>query len=258
MDNLPLVSVCMCTYNRANLMRPAIECILNQTYKNIELVIVDDGSTDNTEEVVKSYTDDRIHYTKNKHDFIDSRNLSFNLSKGKYIMIMDSDDTCDLDKIEKQVNFLESNPDYQICSTYIDMDFYQFSEDVDFEQTVKILSNPFGQKDGKYIYPNISLIHEFSTFMFKRACLKYFKNKMYFYPEFKDGGEDQVFTYNLLALGFKIYRMNNVKYNYVKHPGSITIQYKEKYIPFSGVSNESMTLKEKINNCTKYYYKYNS
>ena len=66
MQKKPLISVTIATYNRAHLLPRAIRSILNQTYKNFELIIVDDCSTDNTKEVLESFTDERIIYHRNK------------------------------------------------------------------------------------------------------------------------------------------------------------------------------------------------
>ncbi|WP_026488702.1 glycosyltransferase family 2 protein [Butyrivibrio sp. XBB1001] len=105
-----LVSVIIATHNRAQYIARSIECILMQTWKNIELLIIDDGSTDNTEEIVNSFNDQRIVYIKNETNkgVSYSRNRGIRASKGKYIVYQDDDDYCRLDKIEKQVLFMES------------------------------------------------------------------------------------------------------------------------------------------------------
>ena len=113
----PVVSVVIATYNREKYIKRAIESVINQTYKNIELIIIDDGSTDNTGDVVKHYlADSRVRYIYQKNQgCIDARNNGVVIAKGKYIAILDSDDFwCDKNKIEKQVNFLEKNTEYVI------------------------------------------------------------------------------------------------------------------------------------------------
>ena len=102
----------MCTRNRAYRMLPAIKCILDQTYKNFEFIIIDDCSTDETEEVVKQLQkqDNRIKYIKlNEHDFIYARNLAFLSATGEYIALIDSDDKCSPNKLYEQVKFLDEN-----------------------------------------------------------------------------------------------------------------------------------------------------
>ena len=89
-----LISVVIPTYNRGKVIRKSIESVLNQSYKNIELIIIDDGSTDNTEFVVKKISDNRIKYIKlneNKGACY-ARNIGIKKAKGKYIAFVDSDD----------------------------------------------------------------------------------------------------------------------------------------------------------------------
>lgn len=114
MDNSSnkLISVQICTYNRANLIKEAIQSVLDQTYENFEIIIIDDASTDNTEEVVKSFFDSRIKYFKNEKNLgiAKSRNLAVQKCSGEYIAILDSDDFWnDSKKLEKQIHFLENN-----------------------------------------------------------------------------------------------------------------------------------------------------
>ncbi|MCM3023154.1 glycosyltransferase family 2 protein [Heyndrickxia ginsengihumi] len=106
----PLVSVVIPTYNRGHLIETTINSVLNQTYKNFELIVVDDASTDNTESIVNSINDERIRYirldknTKGKRP----RNVGINLSKGEYIAFLDSDDLWLPRKLEKQLEFIYS------------------------------------------------------------------------------------------------------------------------------------------------------
>jgi glycosyltransferase involved in cell wall biosynthesis len=118
MNNLPLVSVIIATYNREESIKRAIESVFGQTYKNIELIVVDDGSIDGTKNVVRPYFDN----PKFKYFFQDNQGPSSarnkgirDFSAGEYIAILDSDDFwCDKNKLQKQVNFLEKNEDYAL------------------------------------------------------------------------------------------------------------------------------------------------
>lgn len=117
----PLVTVHICTYNRANTIKKALDSVISQTYKNLQILIVDDASSDNTEEIVRKYSDDRIEYYKNESNLgiTKNRNKALSLSKGKYIAVLDSDDYwIDENKISDQVNFLEKNPAYALVGTY--------------------------------------------------------------------------------------------------------------------------------------------
>ena len=108
-NNMPKVSVIIPTYNRAHLIGRAIKSVINQTYQDFEIIVVDDGSTDNTEEIVKSFNDPRIRYIrheKNKGEAA-ARNTGIEAAKGKYIAFQDSDDEWFPEKLEKQMKIFE-------------------------------------------------------------------------------------------------------------------------------------------------------
>lgn len=94
MDNIPVFSITMATYNRASLLPRAINSVLNQSYQNFELIIVDDGSRDNTEEVCRSFKDSRILYYKQEQNrgVLACRNKGFDLARGDYTAFLDDDD----------------------------------------------------------------------------------------------------------------------------------------------------------------------
>jgi glycosyltransferase involved in cell wall biosynthesis len=119
----PLVSVIMPAYNAARFIGPAIKSVLSQTYKNFELIIVDDGSTDNTSDIVNSFQDHRIVLIRNAQNMYSarSRNIGIDASKGKYIALCDADDLYMPQRLEKQMKYLEDHPAIDIigCSSYI-------------------------------------------------------------------------------------------------------------------------------------------
>lgn len=108
MSESPLVSIIMATYNRAHLLPRAINSVLNQSYQNFELIIVDDGSADNTDEVVKSFEDKRIVYCKLERNkgVSAARNRGLNLARGDYITTLDDDDEFLPQALETAVNKL--------------------------------------------------------------------------------------------------------------------------------------------------------
>ncbi|MFP4197893.1 MAG: glycosyltransferase family 2 protein, partial [Methanomassiliicoccales archaeon] len=109
----PLVSVVLTTFNRSNLVTRAIRSVLNQTYENLEIIVVDDCSDDDTEEIVKSIRDDRLRYFRNKRNegASSARNRGIDLSRGDYVAFQDDDDEWLPDKLESQVEILSSAPD---------------------------------------------------------------------------------------------------------------------------------------------------
>ena len=117
----PLVSVIMPTYNHAKFIGKAIESVLNQTYQNLELIIIDNYSEDNTEEIITSYEDDRIKYLKfRNHGIIAaSRNHGIKHSHGEYIAFLDSDDLWHTHKLEKQLPHFETSEIIGVASNAI-------------------------------------------------------------------------------------------------------------------------------------------
>lgn len=112
---MPLVSVIMTTYNQGYLIEKAIKSVLSQNFKDFEFIIVNDGSTDNTEQIIKKFNDQRIVYLKNEKNLgvPKSFNRAIKISQGKYIARIDSDDFwVDENKLKKQVEFLENHPEY--------------------------------------------------------------------------------------------------------------------------------------------------
>ena len=112
------ISIIIPTYNREKLLFNSLKSIINQSYKNIEAIIVDDNSLDNTKEQINSFNDTRIRYIrlrKNKGACI-ARNIGIKKSTGEYITFQDSDDISDTDKFEKQIqNLIKKNSDFDFC-----------------------------------------------------------------------------------------------------------------------------------------------
>ncbi len=118
---MPKVSVILPTYNRARTLPRAMNSILAQTFKDIELIIVDDGSTDDTTDLLQKYVtkDSRIKIiTQENQGLAIARNNGVEKGSGKYIAFMDSDDACAINRIEVQLNFLLQNPEYPACGLY--------------------------------------------------------------------------------------------------------------------------------------------
>lgn len=112
-----MISVVIPTYNRAHVIKRSIESVLNQSYTDFELLIVDDGSVDNTEEVVKRIKDKRIRYIKKENGGAGSaRNFGVKCAKGEYVVFQDSDDVWRKNKLEVQYNdMVSSGADVVFC-----------------------------------------------------------------------------------------------------------------------------------------------
>lgn len=168
-----LVSIVMPTYNCAKYIEESIISVINQTYTNWELIIVDDCSTDNTEELVKKYCkkDNRIKYSKldfNSGAAI-ARNKGIEQARGKYIAFLDSDDLWLEEKLEKQISFMEKNKYNFTCTNYMQIDEKGQENGVIIKSKKKVdyngvlLSCPIGNSTvvynvkelGKFVVPNI-------------------------------------------------------------------------------------------------------
>ena len=114
-----LVSIVIPTFNRGKCIKECVENIKLQTYKNIEVIVVDDGSKDHTDQIFKEMKDDKLLYYKFEENqgACVARNKGVELAKGKYIAFQDSDDLWERTKIERQVEYLEErNLDIVFCS----------------------------------------------------------------------------------------------------------------------------------------------
>jgi len=118
---LPLCSIIIPTYNHGEYIARSIECSLAQTYPNIEIIVVDDGSTDDTPERVKKFGDRIKYIRKQQTGRGDSRNRALIESSGKYVQFLDADDTIEADKLASQVPVLEEDENiavvYSDCSS---------------------------------------------------------------------------------------------------------------------------------------------
>lgn len=152
----PKVTVIIPTYNRAHLIQKSIKSVLNQTYKNIELIIIDDSS-DDTEKKVNEIKDERLIYIKNNNRMGPSiaRNMGIGLSTGELIAFQDSDDEWNIDKLEKQVELLIKSPP-DVAAVYCGMEFFDIKSgkkigeeirDINFRKAYNqgLLLTPFTQ-----------------------------------------------------------------------------------------------------------------
>ncbi len=160
----PKVSVVLPTYNRASLLKRAIKSILNQTYQDFEMIIVDDGSTDNTENVVKGFGNEGIRYIShdNNRGAGAARNTGIKVARGRYIAFLDSDNQWLPEKLEKQMQFIQHKTEDVVVYT----DYW------DWENRRHMLSHRKIQKDGDI--HDILLEDNFidtSTVLVSKECL---------------------------------------------------------------------------------------
>lgn len=115
---MPKVSVNIPCFNSAGFIRETIESVLNQTFRDFEVVVIDDGSKDETGEIIKNYNDEQIHYFYQENQGLSrARNRALFLSRGEYIAFLDHDDIWLPDKLAKQVEILNEQPDIDFVYT---------------------------------------------------------------------------------------------------------------------------------------------
>lgn len=115
---------------------------VGQSFEDFEFIIIDDGSTDHTLSIVRSYKDQRIRLLKNKHDFIASLNLGVHNANGKYIARMDSDDIMHRDRLKIQYEKMEEDPKLTVCTSRVKSFRENISENSIVQSRVGILEHP--------------------------------------------------------------------------------------------------------------------
>ena len=123
LQSVPTVSIILPVYNTSKYLRECIDSILSQTFTDFELIIINDGSIDDSESVIKSYTDARIRFFNNESNkgLIYTLNRGIIEAKGEYITRMDGDDICDLDRLRTQIDFLNRNPNVSITASCVEL-----------------------------------------------------------------------------------------------------------------------------------------
>lgn len=116
-----MVSVILPVYNAQDYLKEAIESILIQSYHHFELIIIDDGSTDDSLMIIQRYDDARLKVIKNPKNMglIYSLNLGLSICKGEYIARMDADDIAVINRFERQILFMENNPQVGVCGSWV-------------------------------------------------------------------------------------------------------------------------------------------
>lgn len=169
----PLISIIVPAYNAESHIKEAIESVLNQTYENLEIIVVDDGSSDKTSEIIKSIQDPRVvYFYQGNQGQSAARNTGIKATKGKYVAFLDSDDLFLPEKLEEQIGFLESHPDCEVCYCKI----YHFYN----KETEKLFYNPIESHSG-FIFDKLlerNFINPLSVVLRKEILTKYggFKN----------------------------------------------------------------------------------
>ncbi len=195
-----IVSVVMPVFNGGKYLKAAIESILEQTFIDFEFIIINDGSSDNSEKIIKSFSDKRIKYVDN----IDNKGLVFTLNrgvemaKGKYIARMDADDISLNTRFEKQVTFLEKNSNISIIASTVKL----INED---DHTIGFWNEEKNKISTKDIYNYLPIDNCIAhpSIMVKSECLK-----LYGYKIDQALSEDYDLWLRMAADGIQICKLN--------------------------------------------------
>lgn len=222
------ISVVMPAYNEELWISESIQSILNQTFEDFELIVVDDGSTDNTFKIATSFNDPRVKvYRQENMGPATARNKALNLAKGKYIALQDADDRSKPGRLELQYEFLENNINYVavgVFADYIDKDglyIYQHNRPEIIPEDWDWLQTPL-------IHPSV---------MFRRHVLK----KVGGYPDIPVS-QDTLFLYNISKCG----KFKNLPHSLFEY----------RVNPFA-ISRKNKALKRAVRQLITEYYKTN-
>ncbi len=214
---MPEISVILPVHNGEKYLKEAVESILGQTFTDFELIIIDDGSTDSTADIVKSFDDERIVYLKNETNvgISDTMNRGIAVSKGRYIARMDADDISLPTRFEKQINYMKQNSDISVLGCAIEI----FGEEI--EGYVRRFSC---NNDDIRIDLIFSTPFAHPTLMFDRCVFEYDR-----YDSSFNGLEDYELWLRF-AQKYKMSVMPEVLFKYRKHIGQVTKNYSKDYI----------------------------
>jgi len=211
---IPRISVIMPAYNAQQFLEESISSILKQTFTDFELLIGDDGSTDRTEEIIRSFRDERITVIRNEKNLgiVPTLNKLIEASRGEYIARQDSDDISLPSRLEKQVRFLDKHPETGLCGTNMTW----------FGSKRKRLFMPLRDEDIKvYMLVNNPVCQP--TIMIRKSSLK-----KYFDPSL-EVAEDYALCYELSKTS-KLANLSDSLLNYRWHNANISTTKAHKMI----------------------------
>lgn len=177
----PLVSIIIPVYNGADYMREAIDSALAQTYKNIEVIVINDGSTDNTEEIAKSYGDKIRYFSKENGGVASALNLAIKKSYGEYISWLSHDDVYYLDKIEKQINELSKLNGLERLNTILMSNYSLINEKSELISNQQFHKTHNSDKLNYPLYPLLNGLVHGCTLLIPKHCFEdigYFDTKL--------------------------------------------------------------------------------
>jgi glycosyltransferase involved in cell wall biosynthesis len=224
---MPKISIIIPAYNAEKYIRETIEEFLKNSFKDFEIIVVNDASTDNTEKITKKYCEKdlriKIYLNNTNKGAAASRNVGIEKSSGKYLCFFDADDIPLSKRFEKQVDYLEKNE--KIDFVYSDMIvFYpdgkeKYVKSGDFKKDPKILLMESFKKDISRIKEPAKLLDEEKFIPVGSVLVKKESIGDLRFDEDLRGAEDYDFWFNLILNGLKCKYLNLPTYKYRIHPG---------------------------------------
>lgn len=212
----PSLSIIMPVYNAEKYLSPAIQSALNQTYKDLELIIINDGSSDKSKVVIESFDDSRIKYFENKQNsgIVFSRNRGLELARGDFIGMLDADDIAYPNKFEEQITFLQKNREYGMVGSWA-----RFIDDEGkpIPGSWKLTASP-------EMIPSIMLFKNYflqSAVLYRKECINKFSFKKGF-----EIGEDYLIWYEIIK-NYKAWNLQKFLVKYRIHVGGVTKLHQE-------------------------------
>lgn len=214
MNSVPKITVLLPVYNAAEFLRPCIDSILAQTFNDFELLIIDDGSKDDSFEIISSYSDKRIRLLRNSVNsgLIFTLNRGIKEARGSYIARMDADDVALPLRFEKQVMLLDSDESVAVVASYVEF----INADGDVTGTWSSDRDAATEDHIRSMMMKTNCIAHPSVMMRTHLAGKYLYNPV------QSGAEDWDLWMRLLADGKRIVKLPEVLLQYRLHPASIT------------------------------------
>jgi glycosyltransferase involved in cell wall biosynthesis len=214
-----LISILMPAYNCDKFVKQAIDSVLDQSYRNFELLIADDCSTDRTKEVIDSYTDQRIKKFHNKVNlgYLKASNKLFKECHGEYITFQDADDFADKNRLEKLKTFLDENSEIAcVGSNIIKVD----------PENKEVFKTEYPLTDGaiKTAFLDHRIVMTGSALMLRKEVIE----KCGIYNEYFDRiGSEDTYLYSFILENFKVANLSEHLYYYRSNPTSIGFTHKD-------------------------------
>jgi glycosyltransferase involved in cell wall biosynthesis len=198
-----LISILMPVKNAEKYVYDSVQSVLFQAYKNFELLIIDDGSTDNTLKIIESFKDERIKIFKRENaGLIEQLNFGLQKASGELIARMDADDIVLPEKLERQVKFLSENPGIHLVGT----NFYFINEKGKILTEKKL---PEKYEDIEFMMPFIDSVLHSTILTYKNVLI----DSGGYDSKYRNVEDDELFL-RLLSLGYKMYNIQKPLYKY--------------------------------------------